>query len=314
MKSYKQIYQKLPDEFLDAVSAQYEPNDVDKILAGFMVQRPVTLRVNRIKTDVRKVMEIFRRDNIKFERVSWYEDALIIRNMGEKELSKHELYNEGHIYLQSLSSMLPPVVLKPETGSKVLDLTAAPGSKSTQLAALMGNNGYLLANEVNKIRAERLKFNVERQGADIIEVRVGDGKKLEDKWHEYFDFVLLDAPCSGVGLFSSDNSQSYRGWSVKNTLQLSREQKKLMETALWALKKGGTMVYSTCTLMREENEGNIEWALDKFKGEVVMEKINLKLPGVIHKYLGLGGFKDSMLLIFPSELYEGFFVSRFRKL
>lgn len=315
MKSYKQIYQRLPDEFIETLSKEYNANEIDRILAGFMVERPVTLRINSIKTDVRKVMERLRRDNIKFERVLWYNDALIINNKREKELSGHELFLDGQIYLQSLSSMLPPLILKPKEGSKVLDLTAAPGGKSTQMAAMMGNSGFILANEINGIRAERLKFNVNRQGAEIIEVRVGDGKKLEEKYHEFFDYVLLDAPCSGTGTFLADSPQTYRGWSQKNCSKLSREQKKLMETAIWSLKKGGTLVYSTCSLLHDENEENMEWLIKNMGESVSFERIDLKLEGmgVMPRYESLEGYKDCMLLIFPSELYEGFFVCKIRK-
>lgn len=315
MKSYKEIYKKLPEEFIESVSSEYNANDLDRILAGYMVERPVTLRVNSLKTDVRKVMEKFRRDNIKFERVLWYNDALIVTNKHERELSEHELYKEGHIYLQSLSSMLPPLILKPAALSKVLDLTAAPGGKSTQMAAMMGNEGFILSNEINGIRAERLKFNVERQRAKIIEVRIGDGKRLEEKYHEFFDYALLDAPCTGAGTFIAYNPRSYRGWSLKNCSRLSREQKKLLETAIWALKPGGILVYSTCSLMRAENEENMEWLMENMGDSISFERIDLDLKGkgLMFRYENLSKYKDCMLLIFPSELYEGFFVCRMKK-
>lgn len=309
MKSYKNLYQRLPQEFLDAIADQYDERVLERILGGFMVERPVTLRINRVKTNIRTVMDRFRQDNIKFDRVLWYDDALVIRNKREKDLEAHELYQEGHIYLQSLSSMIPPVVLSPKPGQRVLDLTAAPGGKSTQMASLMGNDGFLLANELNAIRAERLKFNVERQGASIIEVRVGDGKRLEDKWKGYFDAVLLDAPCSGVGLFSVDNSMTYRGWSIKRLTAYAKDQRKLFESAFNALKPGGTMVYSTCTLMHEENQDVIHWAMETFGESLMMVKVGLELIGADTVKSG----QDGALTVLPSELYEGFFVAKFQK-
>jgi len=273
----------------------------------------VTLRVNRLKTDIRRVMEIFRGQNIKHERIGWYEDALIIRNKREKDLETNELFQEGHIYLQSLSSMIPPLVLNPKPGMKVLDLTAAPGGKSTQLAALMNNEGYIMANELNQIRAERLKFNIERQGAGIVEVRVGDGKRPEAGWNEFFDAVLLDAPCSGVGLFEMDNSQTYRGWSLRTVSQLAKEQKKLIEAAFGALKPGGTMVYSTCTLMKEENKANIAWALEKFDSRVSLDKIDLTMANAVTQPVRFVNQSNSALIIIPTELYEGFFIAKLRK-
>lgn len=313
MKSFRKLYQKLPPEFIENLSAQYQPKIYEQILSGFMVDRPVTLRVNRIKTDTRRVMEIFRAQNIKHERVNWYEDALIIRNKREKDFENHQLFQEGQIYLQSLSSMIPPLVLDPKPGMKVLDLTAAPGGKSTQLAALMNNEGYILANELNQIRAERLKFNIERQGASIVEVRVGDGKRPEPQWNEFFDAVLLDAPCSGVGLFDMAHSRTYRGWSPRTVNQLAKEQRKLIEVALGALKPGGVLVYSTCTLMREENEANIARTLEKFGSQASLDKIGLTLANAVTQPVQLESQRNTALIIIPTKLYEGFFIAKFRK-
>ncbi|NSW90807.1 MAG: RsmB/NOP family class I SAM-dependent RNA methyltransferase [Firmicutes bacterium] len=316
MKSYTQLYKKLPIDFLEHISTQYSPNELERIYSGFMSARPVTLRVNRLKTDIRSVMNIFRKDNIKFERVLWYEDALIIRNKKEKDIELHGLFVDGKIYLQSLSSMIPPLIIQPQKGWKILDLTAAPGSKTTQLASIMGNDGFILANELNPIRAERLKFNIERQGANIVEVRVGDGKRLENNWNEYFDAVLLDAPCSGTGLFSISSPQSYRGWTIRNMLRCSKEQKKLLETAIRVLKTGGVLVYSTCSIMKEENEDNVAWMLENFRGRIEAEKINLNLTGlgVDVKRVDIAGSSDNIILILPTALYEGFFISKFRKI
>jgi NOL1/NOP2/sun family putative RNA methylase len=315
MKSYKELYRRLPKQFIDIVSKQYKPGECDDIFAGYMCKRPVTLRINRLKTDVRHVMDVFREENIKYERALWYEDALIIRNKKERDLEKHRLYQNGEVYLQSLSSMIPPLVLEPKSGCKVLDLTAAPGSKTTQIAALMDNKGYIMANELNQIRSERLKFNIERQGVKIAEVAIGDGKKIDEAYNGYFDKVLLDAPCSGTGLFLVDNPQTYRGWSVKNTMRLVREQKELIKTAVRVLKPGGVLVYSTCSIIRDENDENIKWMMENYKNLVSPETITLKPDGSGSKYnmMGIGGIRDSMMFIFPSDLFEGFFVSKFRK-
>jgi 16S rRNA C967 or C1407 C5-methylase (RsmB/RsmF family) len=162
MKSFRQLMQKLPTEFIERIQSEFDPTKSEKIFSGMMVERPVTLRVNTLKTNVREVMRVFQADNLKFERVLWYNDALVLKNVRENEVEKHPLYQDGHIYLQSLSSMVPPLALNPKPGQQVLDLTAAPGSKSTQLAALMQNQGFILANEINELRVERLKFNIEK--------------------------------------------------------------------------------------------------------------------------------------------------------
>ncbi|MEA4882721.1 MAG: RsmB/NOP family class I SAM-dependent RNA methyltransferase [Clostridia bacterium] len=310
-KSYKRLYQSLPAGFIESMAEQYGPRELDAILDGFMCKRPATLRVNALKADVREVMEAFRKQGVKHERAQWYADALIIRNKRERDLEQNELYTDGRVYLQSLSSMIPPLVMQPKPGWRVLDLTAAPGSKTTQIAALMGNEGYILANELNQIRGERLKFNIARQGAFIAEVRIGDGKRLEPDLAASFDAVLLDAPCSGVGLFSADSPVTFRAWSPRNVGSLVKEQRSLLRTAAWALRPGGILIYSTCTLTSEENEQNVAWALSKL-GEVAVlmqEPVDLEITGA-----GVSTIRrDGCLLVLPSELYEGFFVAKMRK-
>ncbi len=318
MKSFRQLLQKLPSEFIDRIQNEYDPLKAEKILNGMMVERPVTLRVNTLKTNVREIMKIFQKDNIKFERVLWYNDALIIKNIRENQLEKHSLYQEGHIYLQSLSSMLPPLVLDPKPGERVLDLTAAPGSKSTQLAALMNNQGFILANEINELRVERLKYNSEKQGASIIQVRHGDGKRLEENYDQYFDAVLLDAPCSGEGLFLACDPKTYRFWNPKRVRELAGEQKKLLRTALWALKPGGTLIYSTCTLSTSENELVLDWALEKYGSELSVEAIT-EYPSIPGRGPGIavGDFSkphsQKYLRLDPNQVMEGFFVAKLRK-
>ena len=126
MLSVLEIKRKLPKAFIDKLYEEYSPLTVDKILSGMSGNRSTTLRVNTLKNSVQDVMEILKQKAIKFDRVSWYQDALIIKNASEKEIQKLEIYEKGCIYLQSLSSMVPPLVLNPKAGEKILDLTAAP--------------------------------------------------------------------------------------------------------------------------------------------------------------------------------------------
>ena len=143
MLSVLEVKRKLPKVFVEKLYENYTPLTVDKILSGMSGERNTTLRVNTIKSNVQEVMNILKENGIKFERVHWYNDALIIKNVSEKQIEKLELYEKGYIYLQSLSSMIPPIVLNPHEDEKILDLTAAPGSKTMQMAAMMKNNGYI---------------------------------------------------------------------------------------------------------------------------------------------------------------------------
>ena len=161
MISVSEIKRRLPEKFIDELYEMYSPVTVDKILLGMTDDRYLTLRVNTIKYNIYDLMKYFREKNIKFERVPWYSDALVIKNANEKDIQKLDIYEKGYIYFQSLSSMVPPLALNPKKGEKILDMTAAPGSKTTEMAALMENDGEILENELDKIRCERLKHNVQ---------------------------------------------------------------------------------------------------------------------------------------------------------
>lgn len=312
MISINEAKRKLPIDFIENIYELYDPLKVDQILQGMMNPRNTTIRVNTIKYNIQDLMRYFKEKNIKFERVLWYSDALIIKNATEKELQKLEIYEKGYIYLQSLSSMVPPLVLNPKKGEKVLDLTAAPGSKTTQMAALMENEGYILANELDKIRSERLQYNVKSQGAEIVEVINGRGEKIGNSYTEYFDKVLLDTPCSGEGRFWLGKPMTYKDWSLKKVNQLVKIQKKLFESAYKATKKNGIMVYSTCTINKEENEYILDWAINNF--DIKLLEINLNIKEAIKgDNTGLNSGIDKAIKILPSKNMEGFFVAKIKK-
>lgn len=313
MVSITQIKNKLPEEFMDNLYEMFSPGTVDNILRGIAEKRFTTLRVNNLKYNIQDLMKYFKDINIKFDRVLWYKDALVIKNANEKDLQKLEIYKEGKIYLQSLPSMIPPLVLAPAEGDRVLDLTAAPGGKTTEMASIMNGKGYILANELDKLRCERLKYNVEMQGADIVEVVNGRGEKIGENYKEQFDKVLLDAPCSGEGRFTIYNVQSYKQWSMKTVNELVKTQKKLFKSAYEALKPGGTLVYSTCTLNKLENEQIIDWALNNFN--IKQERIDLDIKQAVSAFSN--GFDKNVgkaIRILPSKDMEGFFVAKFTKI
>ncbi len=304
MLSVLEVKRKLPQAFVENLYELFSPLTVDKILAGMAGERYTTLRVNTLKYDIQSLMRDFKEKNIKFERVPWYQDALIIKNVTEKEIQKLELFEKGYIYLQSLSSMVPPLVLSPKQGERVLDLTAAPGSKTTQMAAMMQNKGEILANELDKIRCERLQYNVTAQGASIVTVNNDYGERIGAKYPETFDRVLLDTPCSGEGRFIAPDAKTYRNWSERKVAELVKIQRKLLRNSYEALKLNGIMVYSTCTLNLAENEQILEWALEQFDLKLLDISIELR---EVEKGQTLNTQKAIKIL--PSKNMEGFFVA-----
>lgn len=225
----------------------------------------VTLRVNTLKTNSKEIKRILDKKNIKYETVSWYEDALIIYTDVKKILDL-DIYKTGYIYLQSLSSMFPPLILEPKPLENILDMTAAPGSKTTQISALTNNQALITAVEKNKIRCERLKYNIEKLGAKRINVLVTDTRNID----EYFSFdkILLDAPCSGSGtlLFSDNSFGNFTEELVNKSIET---QYSLLEKAMQILKPGHEIVYSTCSILKKENEDNLLKLMEKYNLEII---------------------------------------------
>lgn len=313
MASVGEMKKKLPEQFINFLYDQFTPGTADKILMGMGSERLTTLRANSLKYDINSLMELFKENNVKFERVSWYKDALVIKNKKEKDIEKLDIYNKGFIYLQSLSSMLPPIILAPVAGEKILDMTAAPGSKTTQMAALMGNKGEIIANELDKFRYERLVYNIKLQGAEMVTPVNGRGEHIYQERENYFDRVLLDAPCSGEGRFNFKDTRSYRFWKDELVNECASIQKKLMASGIKSLKKGGIIVYSTCTLNVKENEEVVNWACENFNVKVM--EIDFNIPGS-EPGIDYNGNKELIKCrrILPNKDYEGFFACKIKKL
>lgn len=324
MISVNELRTKLPKDFIEELNTIYTSNYVDKILSGMTDKRYTSIRANTIKTSCADLMRYLKDNNIKFERVLWYDDALMIKNANEKDLMKLEWYIEGKFYMQSLSSMVPPLVLDPKPGECVLDMTAAPGSKTSQMAMMMQNKGRIVANELDKIRCERLKYNVEKQGANIVEVINNRGEFLGKIYPETFDKVLLDAPCSGEGRFVGTIPETYRNWYLKSVNSCKNVQKQLIKSAIMALKPGGTLVYSTCTLNLLEDEEILNYAINNFNVEIM--DIDIELNSSVRAKTDNNDimvYNSSEIVyreeikkairIIPSKLMEGFFVAKLRK-
>lgn len=227
-------------------------------------------------------------------------------------------YKEGYFYVQSLSSMIPPLVLNPGPNEKVLDMCAAPGGKTTQMAALMENKGEILANDVNPIRLEKLKANLNIQGATNTYTSSFSDDLLGEKFEGFFDKTLVDAPCSGEGRINIFKLETYKGWNREKVRRFAILQKKLLIAAVKATKPGGRIVYSTCTLSPEENEGVIDWILNNKEEKVMVEDINiteLKTSPALITWEGKTYNKQiaNTIRISPSDTMEGFFVASLRK-
>lgn len=308
-----QAKNKLPLDFIEELERTYNKRIVDKILMGMLKKRLTTLRVNTLKYDIDILIKSLEEEDIQFDKVLWYKDALIIKNAEEREIQKLDIYKKGCIYIQSLSSMIPPIVLNPKENEKVLDLTAAPGSKTTQMACMMNNKGYILANELDKIRCNKLRYNVNMQSANIVEVVNGRGEDIGERYKTTFDKVLLDTPCSGEGRFIITDANTYKFYSSKQIEELTKVQKSLFGSAYKALKIGGQMVYSTCTLNKKENEDILNWAIKNYNMEILDININLK-DSIKAFSKGVDKSIEKALMVLPSKSQEGFFIAKLKKI
>lgn len=312
-------WEVLPRQFLERISRIIPPEDLDSVLMSFCQKRPTAFRANTLKTSVEKLKEELSRQNFLFEEIPWLKNAFILRGSSQKILTETALYKEGHIYLQNLSSMLPPLVLDPSPDEMILDIAAAPGSKTTQIAALMRNSGKIIANDNSRIRLYKLEANLKIQGVTNTQISYMPGQAIWKKYPQYFDKALVDVPCSLEGTFQCDRPKSYENWSPRKPKALVQTQRYLLRSAVSAVQPGGTIVYSTCTLEPEENEGIIDWILRKEKDALEVEKINLSIKNSASPVLQWNNKSydpsiKNTLRVLPSEIMEGFFVAKLRKL
>jgi 16S rRNA C967 or C1407 C5-methylase (RsmB/RsmF family) len=304
--SYEYAVSKLP-EFLPAMlEEEYGCEYAHKIISGFSYRR-TSLRVNTIKSTAEEIRIALNSAGIDFEPVSWSNNAFVIKNAREKSLWDLDIYKQGKIYLQSLSSMFPPIVLMPKVSADILDMTAAPGGKTTEMAALSGNRAHITACEMSRVRSEKLKYNLNKQGATCVYVMVQDARRLDDFFS--FDQILLDAPCSGSGTLDINNDKLKTVFTQRLIEKSVISQTALLKKAIKLLKTGGELVYSTCSVLSRENDGIIEKALLDKRVEIIPIKFSGidQIPLLPVKIAGT-------ICVCPDKYYEGFYIAKLRKL
>jgi NOL1/NOP2/sun family putative RNA methylase len=275
-------YGRIPEPF----RARYCPlvDDEEAFLSSLGRRLPKSFRVNTLKSSPAAVAERFLVYGIGITPVPWYDDAFVCDNPDAGFSLEHFT---GAIYMQELVSMLPPLLIRDilPDARMVLDGCAAPGSKTTQLAALMGNRGTLIANDVSYSRIRALKFNLEKAGALNTVITNRD---LCAFTNMQFDAVLLDAPCSAEGTIRK-NWEVFDTWSAREVQKYARIQKQLIVKAFDLLAPGGSMVYSTCTFAPEENEAVVDELL-KMRPDARLEPITfpgLKASGTVAAWDGV---------------------------
>ncbi len=245
----------LPERFLSRMKLSLG-DEYGAFLDSMKEPEIKALRINPLKTETELPKELS--DRWQTERVPWEEKGFYYNCQEDDVLppGKHPLHEAGLYYIQEASAMYPVNVLDPQEGEKVLDLCASPGGKSSQIAAHMGNTGLLVSNEVIQSRALVLSSNIERMGISNTLVTNMDAEKLSAFFPAFFDRILVDAPCSGEGMFRRGDT-AIENWSEENVKMCAKRQAMILDEAAKMLRPGGIMVYSTCTFAPAEDEDNI---------------------------------------------------------
>ena len=311
----------LPDLFLDRLRAILPPERLDAVLATFETPGATAFRACPLVAPEAETMAELQAEGVGFEPIEGIPGAY--RAEDRAALLASGAYARGALYVQNASSQLPPHLLAPEAGERVLDLCAAPGSKTGQLAAMMEDRGEIVAMEKVRGRFYKLKANMEAQGATCVTAWQGDGSRVWQSETEAFDRVLVDVPCSTEGRFLADDPETTRYWSKRKINEMRRVQWRLLFSAIMALKPGGTLVYSTCTFAPEENEAVLAKALKTFGDKIEIVDAGLPTSGPLAEATMPGmaawngkTFPESVRLarrVLPDGLLEGFFVARIAK-
>lgn len=257
---------ELPIKFLEKMQ-NILGDEYDAFIKTYEENRKAALRINTLKGNGEKLFSAL---DEKLSPVPWTSDGYFYPDTMQP--GKNPLHEAGAYYIQEPSAMLPAELLKAQPGECILDLCAAPGGKTTKIAADMKGEGLLVANEIHPKRAAILSSNVERMGIKNAVVTNESSDRLLKKFPEFFDRILVDAPCSGEGMFRKDE-EARAQWSEENVIKCAVRQKEILDNAAAMLRPGGKLVYSTCTFSPEENEKMIVDFLNDHS-EFSVEKID----------------------------------------
>ncbi len=313
------VKQKFEDHYRELLGEDY-----DKFMSYSLSYIRKCIRVNTLKADVDEIKKRLE-DRWHLETIPWCPQGFWISYKDGKRFDLGNLieHHLGYVYVQEAASMIPPVVLDPQPGDMVLDMCAAPGSKTTQIAMYMQNSGILVANDIAGARLRALGMNMQRCGVRnsvITMMQEHRFTRIANQNPNFkFDRILVDAPCSGTGTIRK-SLRTILMWNPLGITKLNKIQKNLIDVAFNLLKVDGVMVYSTCTIEPEENEAVVSYLLDKYPNakleEIDHNKLGIKRTDSILKFqnLHINPEVKKCLRIHPYDNdTEGFFVARIRK-
>ena len=299
-------YPEFKEKFIERYS---KLTDFKKFKEYSTKEQRKSIRINTLKISISEFKKNF---EYGLEQIPWCKEGFFVDSelRGIGNLFGHSM---GYFYVQEASSMIPALVLNPKPGDVVLDMAAAPGSKTTHMSSIMKNKGLIVSNDNSYMRLRASNMNIQRSGITNAVITLMDGRFIKGN----FDKVLLDAPCSGTGTIKK-SPNTILEWNPNQVKRLVRIQKNLIRNAFEILKSGGTLVYSTCTLEPEEDEGIISWLLEEFDN-AKLEKIKITGLKSSEPVLEFEGKKfnpevKKCLRIWPQDNdSDGFFVAKIKK-
>ncbi len=281
------------------------------------IPRQQSIRINPLTGVPQDTLEELRGLGWKGQPVTWCEHGFSIEE-GLQAIKDSALVTNGQVYIQNAASWLPILALDSQPDQTVLDVCAAPGGKTSHIAACTNDNAYITANDNSRPRLAKLRSNLNRLGVQNVDYTLYDATQLSKKLEgQQFDKILLDAPCSGEGMMTLDSKKDFATWSVAHIKRLQQLQKRILSQAWQLLAPGGTLVYSTCTMAPEENEAVIDYLL-RHNDDAMIQLIKLDLPNRVAPVQQWNGKQFDPTLQFamrliPSSDIEAFFVCKLTK-
>ena len=293
----------MPQWIVKELAKEFDTEKVNEICENSNLKPKITIRVNNLKTTKSELIKKLQSKKIEVEEGS-LEDFLYLKNV--KNITKLEEYKQGLFTMQDESAGLTALVLNPKEGENILDCCSAPGGKTTYIAEIMNNNGNIIAWDLHKKRLEKVKENSKRLGINIIKTEVNDATILKEEYIEKFDKILIDAPCLGLGVIKRKPDIKWQR-KFEDIIGISKIQEKILNICSKYLKKGGILVYSTCSIIQAENDIIIQ----NFINDSIfdLEEINNINISKIENKIERKGVKK----LYPNEKMDGFFIAKLIK-
>ncbi len=310
----------LPDAFGRRLDRIVGPNSTADILAAISAPRPLAVRIHGEDDVVNQIRGELESGGFQPSPIAWCPQAFLLEDGDRATVQESASFQSGRIWIQSLSSMAAVTALEVSPGDDVLDLCAAPGSKTSMIGAAQANRGILVANDRSRQRLFKLRSTLTRFGLDRVEITCGPGEAYGSSHSNCFDRVLVDAPCSGEGMLHESDPAGLSQWSEGRIRRLARRQGGLLTAGLRTLRRGGCCIYSTCTYAPEENEVVVDRVLRKLGSGFELEPIACGMPRGMP---GLGEWDGKSMLAGMEHCLRllpgtdpgltGFFIARIRR-